>query len=117
MATSSVVMALNTDHDTRLLITPSMREQKREEWERLWDLNKTQECPVCLEKPDIWDGPMNSDIDTRCTHWACVHCWERIAQHDKRCPVCRDDLTDWLARFSESEMSEEEEDDMDTDDQ
>ena len=102
------------DHDTRPLITPRMREENKQEWDRLWHLNKTEECPVCHEKPDIWNGPMNSDVPTRCTHWACVGCWERIEENDKRCPVCRDDLTDWFEwkreiseDESESEVSED----------
>ena len=90
--------------DTRPLITPRWREENGEEWDRLWNLNRTEECPVCHEKPDIWDGPMNSDVATRCTHWACVFCWERIAQRDKRCPVCRDDLSEWLARRGADDM-------------
>ena len=86
------------DEDTRPLITPRWRQENSEEWDRLWILNMTEECPVCQEKPDIWDGPMNSDVASRCTHWACVSCWARIAERDKRCPVCRDDLSVWLAR-------------------
>ena len=83
--------------DERPLITPQFREQNREEWDRLWNLNRTEECPVCHEKPDIWDGPMNSDVPTRCTHWACARCWVQINDRDKRCPICRDDLSDWLS--------------------
>ena len=85
--------------DPRPLITPQFREQNREEWLRLWNLNRMEECPVCHEKPDMWDIPMNSDIPTRCTHWICVECWSRINDRDKRCPICRDDLTDWLSHF------------------
>ncbi len=98
--------------DTRPLITLRMQVESRQEWDRLWHLNKTEECPVCHEKPDIWDGPMNSDVPTRCTHWACVICWERIARRDKRCPICRDDLTDWLWRYQEDEDEEDEDEDM-----
>ena len=86
------------DEDTRPLITPRWRQENSEEWDRLWNLNRTEECPMCHETQVIWDGPMNSDVASRCTHWACVSCWARIAQRDKRCPVCRDDLSVWLAR-------------------
>ena len=85
-----------TAHDTRPLITPRMREENRQEWDRLWNLNRGEECPVCHERPGIWDGPMNSDVPTRCTHWACVHCWAKIAERDKRCPICREDLSEWI---------------------
>ena len=93
---------IDDDHrepDPRPLITPQFREQNNVEWLRLWDLNRTEECPVCHERPDMWDMPMNSDIPTRCTHWICVECWSRINDRDKRCPICRDDLTDWLSHF------------------
>ena len=83
--------------DGRPLITPQLRELNQEEWDRLWNLNRTEECPVCHEKPDIWTGPMNSDVPTRCTHWACVGCWDQIADRDQRCPICRDDLSEWLS--------------------
>ncbi len=82
--------------DTRPLITPRMREENRAEWDRLWNLNRTEECPVCQEKPAVWDGPMNSDIPTRCSHWICVPCWTRIAARDGRCPICREDLSTWI---------------------
>ena len=99
--------------DSRPFITPRMRQENRQEWDRLWHLNQIELCPVCHEKPDIRDGPMNSDVPTRCTHWACVICWERIAHHDKRCPVCRDDLTNWFAwRSREDEDTEDEDADM-----
>ena len=82
--------------DTRPLITPQWLEENPEEWDRLWQ--HPGECPVCLEVPDIWSGPMNSAIPTRCTHWACVDCWIRIAERDRKCPICRDDLSAWLRR-------------------
>ena len=86
--------------DSRPIITPRMREENRQEWDRLWNLNRTEECAVCHEKPEIWDGPMNSDIPTRCTHWLCLPCWARIAERDKRCPVCREDLSVWIRRHA-----------------
>ena len=92
-----VVLPSFATTDTRPLITPRWRQENSEEWDRLWN-HRTEECPMCHETPDIWDGPMNSDVASRCTHWACVSCWARIAQRDKRCPVCRDDLSVWLAR-------------------
>ena len=82
--------------DTRPLITPQFREAHPDEWQRLWD-QRPAECPVCHETPDIWDGPMNSDVPTRCTHWACDGCWERIAHRDRRCPICGTSLRGWLS--------------------
>ena len=92
---------LRTRGDTRPLITPQWREAHPDEWQRLWD-ERPEECPVCHERPDgvreVWDGPMNSDVPTRCTHWACVGCWQRIAGRDRRCPICRTSLRNWLSR-------------------
>jgi hypothetical protein len=81
--------------DTRPLITPQWREENPEEWDRLWQ-TRPGECPVCFEVPEIWSGPMNSYIPTRCAHWACVGCWVRIAERDRKCPICRDDVSAWL---------------------
>ena len=44
--------------DNRPLITPQWQAEHPEEWQRLWDQHPRNECPVCHEKPDIWDGPM-----------------------------------------------------------
>ena len=82
--------------DERPLITLQLQEENREEWDRLWNLNEPEECPVCQERPDIWDSPMNSDVPTRCTHWACIECWDQITDRDQRCPICRDTLRVWL---------------------
>ena len=40
--------------DTRPLITPQWREENPEEWNRLWQ--NPDECPVCHETPDMYDG-------------------------------------------------------------
>ena len=90
--------------DTRPLITPLFREQHPDEWQRLWDQQPRTECPVCHEIPDILDGPMNSDIPTRCNHWVCVDCWSQIAERNRRCPICRDDLDMWLVRHDGDSM-------------
>ena len=87
--------------DDRPLITPQWREQHPDEWQRLWDQQARNERPVRHEKPDIWDGPMNSSVPTRCNYFACVGCWVEISQRDRRCPICRDDLTVWLRRFAD----------------
>ena len=100
--------AKTSSADTRPLIAPRLREENRQEWDRLWNLNRTEECPVCHEKPPVWDGPMNSDVSTRCTHWLCVPCWARIAARDRRCPICREDLTMWIRRHdAEGEAPED----------
>ena len=82
--------------DSRPLITPHLKDTDRQEWDRLWVLYRDPECPVCLEKPEINDSPMNSDVPTRCLHWACTRCWAEIRMRDRRCPVCREDLSAWF---------------------
>ena len=94
--------------DARPLISPLMQDENPEEWQRLWNLNSRDgQCDVCHEVPDIWDGPMNSNIPTRCTHWLCVECWYRIARRDRRCPTCRDDLSHWLQGAHPSDDEED----------
>ncbi|MFX4226562.1 MAG: hypothetical protein ACFHHU_01310 [Porticoccaceae bacterium] len=98
--------------DTRPLITSGMREENREEWDSLWNLNRPDVCPVCLARPDIWDSPMNSDFSTRCTHWVCIDCWAEISRRDRQCPICRDDLSEWLENYAEESEEEEEEEEV-----
>ena len=83
--------------NVRPLITRAWREENPEEWQRLWDSSQGR-CPVCMDETafKVYDSPMNSDIPTRCTHFACFECWRMIASRDRRCPLCRDDLTEWL---------------------
>ena len=80
------------------LITPQWRHENHRWWHSLW--TKPAVCPICHENPlakgDTWDGPMTSDLPTRCTHWACAGCWRQIASAERRCPVCHDALGEWL---------------------
>jgi len=103
-----IAEAVEAQRDMRPLITPRWRDENAQEWHRLWDRNRIDVCPVCHERPDITDGPMNSDVPTRCTHWACVGCWARIAQRDMRCPICRENLSRWLQRYSDSDSDGDE---------
>ena len=88
--------------DTRPLIDGgAWREAHPDEWDRLWLRPET--CPVCMEvpEPDQWNGPVTFALigfAVRCTHWACSQCWEQIARRDRRCPICRDDLSAWFPR-------------------
>jgi hypothetical protein len=99
--------------DTRPLIDAAWRAANPQEWQRLWDATPA-ECPVCFMPGDhpamIWSGPMSGDFPTRCTHFLCVECWVMIAQTDKRCPQCRDDLSEWLQRYAPDEDSADDED-------
>ena len=95
---AAMANSVDTTVDTRPVITVAWRNENPIEWDLLWN-GRNQTCPVCLEIPDLGDGPMNSDIATRCTHWACVECWKQIARYDGRCPICRDDVGVWLECF------------------
>ena len=59
-----------------------------------------EECPVCNETGDeaVWRNPQQSQIPTRCNHYLCASCWEEVAMHDQRCPLCRTDVSGWIRR-------------------
>ena len=69
--------------DTRPLITPALHVENPTLWNELWNRNQGPTCAICNEPHSreslLRDGPMNSDIPTRCTHWACTICWNRLA--------------------------------------
>ena len=106
--------------DTRPLIDGAWREAHPDEWDRLCVHPET--CPVCMEVPLCpWDSAMICHYPTRCTHWVCDVCWDRIAGGDRRCPICRDDLTTWLmanygSEDSDDDMSDSGDDASDADD-
>ena len=55
-------------------------------------------CPVCYESfgEKEADGPLLSDIPSKCTHFLCKQCWEKVAITNTECPICREDLSSWL---------------------
>lgn len=59
------------------------------------------ECPVCLE-PMVGKkrplSPLLGDYPTACRHFCCRSCWLDIfvAGAPWKCPVCREDIADWL---------------------
>ena len=73
-----------------------------------------ESCPVCFEKfsRENWvlkDGPSNSDFETECCHWLCVDCWTNIYEHgNHQCPICREDVSEWLTQHYGSDESESE---------
>ena len=94
-------------------ITQDLKKTDRQKWEILLERNvdyeeidekKYQKCLICLnsskDKPLIFDGPMNSDIPSTCTHWACVDCWKQLWEHGLHyCPFCRVVLCQWIEKF------------------
>ena len=60
------------------------------------------ECCVCYEPfgpecPAL--GPLLDDWPTRCRHHACEDCWRALTAQPPpwHCPVCREDVSSWLA--------------------
>ena len=97
--------------DQRPLIDIAWAAANPERWQELWR-NTPAECPICsLEAARVvMDGPLNSDVPTRCTHWACDGCWDRLAfRGDFHCPFCRDCLAAWhrWRRHDDDEADEE----------
>ena len=94
---------------TRPVLTAHLREVARPLWQEKWDQHKDEPCPICLTEHggnDVWDGPMNSDLPTRCNHWLCTACWDGLVDtrpDEVRCPVCREDVTEWAGRFFEAQ--------------
>lgn len=82
-----------------------------------------EECPICYEgygeKPNgdflCKDGKANSPYAEECKHYACVKCCIELskAEHVK-CPLCREDWTEWIhAHYGEAkaEVSDDDEED------
>lgn len=82
-----------------------------------------EECPVCFrsEEEIVWDGPCNSDVPTKCSHWLCTECWMEIrakarCRHCKYlrevlCPLCREDITEWVYHCVEIKEVDDDDDD------
>ena len=98
---------------TRPVLTEHLRQVARPLWQEKWDQHKNDPCPICLTEhggDDVWDGPMNSDIPTRCNHWLCTACWDGLVEtrpEEVRCPVCREDVTEWSGRYFEAQHPHE----------
>ena len=73
-------------------------------------------CPWCLTTrvQEPLDTPMNSDIPTRCNHWLCQSCWRVLANSSEvaRCPISRDDITEWAKRYLDDELSDDNDDEL-----
>jgi hypothetical protein len=108
-------MRLRSQNDRRPILQ-DLYFTDRAAWQRIWDeQGRVPECPVCHTErgPDmITDGPMNSDVPTRCPHFLCTACWQNLYNRyeeghteEVRCPICRDDVTRW-ARYREEAESD-----------
>jgi len=81
-------------------------------------LFKREECPICYrhygEQDDGYtfltkDGKDNSDYAEVCKHYVChACCWELSKQKYVKCPLCREDWTDWIhTHYTESDDEDE----------
>ena len=70
---------------------------------------KQAECPICYESFEDKEAtsPLLSDTPSKCTHWACKGCWEKISNHrGGLCPFCREDLRAWFHRPSNKDAQD-----------
>ena len=83
------------------------------------------ECPICYtnygEQDDgtflTKDGKDNSDYADVCNHYICYKCcWELSKKEDVKCPLCREDWTDWIHSHYYEEDDDEEDDEEDEED-
>ena len=98
--------------EERPLITKEWRDANLETYGKIQQT--PDECPICYrgrrDRPDIeplprfvcFNSPLSNGLGNRggepvrCTHWACTECWDKIKIGNRRCPICRDDLTCWF---------------------
>jgi hypothetical protein len=66
-----------------------------------------EECPICYTKYGrqedgsflCMDSINNSALasTSTCTHYICAHCcWELSRMEQVRCPLCREDWSEWV---------------------
>ena len=74
------------------------------------------ECPICFEKYGeqidgsflCRDGKDNSDYAENCIHYICVKCCMKMVENcNNKCPICREDWSEFL--YERYEDYEEEE--------
>ena len=85
--------------------------ENKELWIKLWKKNekyiiingiKYQQCNLCkdnykINPQIIFNGPMNSNILSKCIHWACVNCWHKMYDNNEyKCPWCNENLYLWM---------------------
>lgn len=85
--------------------------ENRELWIKLWEKNekyiiingvKYKQCNLCkdnckINSQLIFDGPMNSNIPSKCIHWACINCWNKMyINNEYNCPWCNENLYLWM---------------------
>ncbi len=50
------------------------------------------ECSICLLESELISPPVGY-----CDHEMCMACWVSTGERNPLCPICRCDLTDWMA--------------------
>jgi len=82
-------------------------------------MDTKNECPICYkyygEQEDgsflTKDGKNNSDYAEVCKHYVCYQCcWKLSKEEHVKCPLCREDWTEWIhSHYTESDESDEDE--------
>jgi len=89
---------------------------------------KNEECPVCFEK--YWfkhgeryilvmpcDGIENwGGYNTNCKHYICCCCVDNYCElkpEEQRCPLCREDWSEWIGDMIEYNKNKDSSDDDD----
>jgi hypothetical protein len=82
-------------------------------------LDKDDSCPICyleygLQEDGTFlckDGIDNSGYESSCKHYICVKCcWQLSRIEEVRCPLCREDWTEWIFEHYEDEDDDDSED-------
>lgn len=53
------------------------------------------ECNVCYEEDLELVSPRGFG-ELKCTHYLCENCWKEIAKTKTECPMCREDVREWM---------------------
>jgi hypothetical protein len=89
--------------DTRPLMTEQWCADNVEEFNHVI-ADHDYACQICFREPVLLVGPIHNFctnwIPTRCTHMACCPCWAGVAARDRKCPFCRDDVSEWLVKLA-----------------
>ena len=85
-------------------------------------------CPICFvnygqqdDEDETFickDGKNNSFFVTSCKHFCCVICIRKMSEQEEvRCPICREDWTEWCHGHYYSSDDEEEDDEEEEDEE
>jgi hypothetical protein len=57
-------------------------------------------CPVCGIIGATYDGPYYPNETDKCADRLCIDCWMDVyASCDHRCPICTQDVSEWIRAY------------------